>query len=234
MRNGLNLVLLGPPGAGKGVQAAKLASRFQIPHISTGKLLRGEVAAGTADGKAAAGYMARGLLVPDDLVLRLVRHELTQPAAQRGFILDGFPRTVLQAQALELLLSEFNRSLTAVIFLQVPDEVIIDRLAGRLICPDCGAVYHVRYHPPVPGEICPACRTRLRSTSEGLIQCEACTRPIQPREDDRPEVVRTRLKEYHKEVGPLLDYYRSRGLLREIDATGSEGQVFASIVGKCK
>lgn len=226
----LNLVVLGPPGVGKGTQAANLSRYFRVPHVSTGELLRQEAAASSEVGKAAREYVARGELVPDELVLRLVRHRLAEPDAGSGFVLDGYPRTLAQARALDGLLAELGRSLTLALALQAPDDVLLDRLAGRLVCPDCGATFHVRYDPPRPGEVCPACRTTIHLTPGGRLQCEACGRPIGQRTDDRPEVVRVRLAEYHHDVGPVLEHYRSQGLLREVDAAVGVDEVFERIL----
>lgn len=223
---GQHLVLPGSPGSGKGAQARLLVQHYGLVHFATGDLLRKEVAAATGLGKATARYLARGDLVPNDLVLQLVRRRLTEADAGQGFVLDGFPRRLSQARALVNLLAALCQNLTAAIRLAVSDDVVVDRLAGRLVCLDCGAVYHAVYRPPNAGNVCPACRTVLHLAEEGKLKCEACSRPIGQREDDRPEVVRARLAEYHRDTGQMKDHCKYKGLLSEVDAIGNEGEVF--------
>ncbi len=194
-----NLVFLGPPGAGKGTQAKMLSQELGLLHISTGDILRSAVEKKTPLGVKAKEYMKRGELVPDDLIIALIEEVLPQ---QGGFVLDGFPRTVAQAKALDRLLDSKGMSLSAVILFDVPDDTVVERLSGRRICPRCGAVYHVRYNPPREDEICDRCGARL----------------IQ-REDDREEVIRKRLSVYREQTAPLVEYYSERDILVKLDAS---------------
>ncbi len=194
-----NLVFLGPPGAGKGTQAKMLSQELGLLHISTGDILRSAVEKKTPLGVKAKEYMERGELVPDDLIIALIEEVLPQ---QGGFVLDGFPRTVAQAKALDRLLDSKGMSLSAVILFDVPDDTVVERLSGRRICPRCGAVYHVRYNPPREDEICDRCGARL----------------IQ-REDDREEVIRKRLSVYREQTAPLVEYYSERDILVKLDAS---------------
>ncbi len=199
----MRLVLLGPPGAGKGTQASLLAERYGVPHISTGEIFRTNVAKGTPLGRQAEAYMRAGKLVPDEVVVGMVGELLKEGAPLRGFILDGFPRTIAQAETLEALVD-----LDVVVKLEVDPEVIVERQAGRRSCPTCGAVYHVRSNPPrVPG------------------RCDRCGSALVQREDDREEVMRRRLVEYEEKTRPLVDHYRRRSLLVRIDGEGAIGEV---------
>jgi adenylate kinase len=197
------LVFLGPPGAGKGTQAAVLAARLGIPHLSTGDILRAAVAARTPLGLAADGHMRAGRLVPDDLILGLIRERLAHPDAKQGFLFDGFPRTLPQAEALDRL-----GPLDHVLSFELPSELLVERLTGRQTCPTCHTVYNVSTRPPKVEGVC------------DLDGTELVQRP-----DDRIEAVRIRLEVYDKETRPLLAYYRGRGLLRPIDARGSPEDV---------
>ncbi len=194
-----NLVFLGPPGAGKGTQAKMLSQKLGLLHISTGDILRSAVEKKTPLGVKAKEYMERGELVPDDLIIALIEEVLPQ---QGGFVLDGFPRTVAQAKALDRLLDSKGMSLSAVILFDVPDDTVVERLSGRRICPRCGAVYHIRYNPPREDEICDRCGAKL----------------IQ-REDDREEVIRKRLSVYREQTAPLVEYYSERDILVKLDAS---------------
>ncbi len=194
-----NLVFLGPPGAGKGTQAKMLSQELGLLHISTGDILRSAVEKKTPLGVKAKEYMKRGELVPDDLIIALIEEVLPQ---QGGFVLDGFPRTVAQAKALDRLLDSKGMSLSAVILFDVPDDTVVERLSGRRICPRCGAVYHIRYNPPREDEICDRCGAKL----------------IQ-REDDREEVIRKRLSVYREQTAPLVEYYSKRDILVKLDAS---------------
>lgn len=197
------IVFLGPPGAGKGTQASSLAKELGIPHLSTGDILRAAVAAGTALGKEARGFMDAGRLVPDTLVLRMLAERLAQADARSGFLLDGFPRTIPQAVALEGIAPT-----EIVVSFDIPSHVLITRLSQRRVCPKCGAVYNLVSQPP---------REAVRCDQDGT---ELVQRP-----DDRPEAVSTRLRVYTEQTAPLLDFYRSRGRLRPIDATGTPAEV---------
>jgi adenylate kinase len=201
----MRLVLLGPPGAGKGTQAVHLASTFEIPHISTGDLLRDHVQRSTRLGVRARIYMDRGEYVPDDLVVRMVMERLDEPDASKGFILDGFPRTVPQAQALETALAELSRPLDVVLKYKISDQTAIQRLSERWMCPCCGRTYNMSFRPPRDDRRC------------DVDQCDLIRRT-----DDDEVTVRRRLGVYREETEPLELYYWERGLLREVDAQASE------------
>ena len=213
----MNLVLLGPPGAGKGTQAKRLAARFGIPQVSTGDILRKAVKDGTELGKQAGPIMAAGKLVPDDLVVGIVRDRLLQPDAATGFILDGFPRTIPQAEKLEQALASFKRKLEAVISLEVPIDTLVERISGRRSCPRDGSVYHVVQNPP---------------RREGF--CDLCGASLVQREDDKPEAVRTRMQAYAADTAPLRDFYARRGLLRVVDGVGAPEAIEAAVVAALK
>jgi adenylate kinase len=212
----VNLVLLGPPGAGKGTQAARLKERYGVAHLSTGDMLREAVAAGSELGKEAEGIMAQGQLVPDKLINRLVAERIARPDCARGFILDGFPRTTAQAKALDGLLAERGPKLDAVIELAVDDDALVERIAGRYACAKCGALYHDSSKPTkVPGK------------------CDACgSTEFVRRPDDKPETVRARLKAYHEQTAPLLPYYRAKGLLVTVDGMADIDHVSEEIIGE--
>ncbi len=204
----LNLILIGPPGAGKGTQAERLQEDFRLPFISTGDMLRANVKDGTELGKAAKAHMDTGGLVPDDLIVAMAAERLDEDDTQDGFILDGFPRTTTQAEALEHQLDAEGRRITAALLLEVPDAEIIKRIAGRRVCVKAGHNYHVDYDPPKIPDICDQDGSRL----------------IQ-RDDDRPEVVQKRLAVYHDQTAPLVDFYDERGLLRRVDGTRAPVEV---------
>ena len=210
----LNLVFLGPPGAGKGTQAALLSERCEVPKYATGDILREAVKMGTELGREAKDYMNRGELVPDEVVLGIVRDALRSPAAGHGFILDGFPRTVAQAEGLKGILDEQERKLGPVLYFDVDEEELVRRLAGRRVCPDCGAVYNVHSDAPaVNGE------------------CDRCGGELEIREDDREETVRNRLRVYREKTEPLLSWYRRSSVpLREINASGTVDEVYQRLL----
>jgi adenylate kinase len=205
----VNLILLGPPGAGKGTQARMLMDRFGLVQLSTGDLLRGAVAAGTEAGLAAKAVMDRGALVSDEIVLAVLRERLDQPDVAAGSILDGFPRTAAQAEALEALLAERGQQIDAVISLEVDDAAMVARVAGRYTCASCGEGYHDSFKTPSVAGVCDACGgTEMKR-----------------RADDNAETVRTRLQAYHAETAPLIDYYAARGALTAIPAMGEIGAI---------
>ena len=204
----LNLILFGPPGAGKGTQAVRLSGDFQLPFISTGDMLRANVKQETSLGKQAKAYMDAGDLVPDELIVAMAGERLQNEDAQDGFILDGFPRTLDQAAALDKQLSELGRRVTAVLLIDVPDEEVIRRLSGRRVCVKSGHNYHVEFDPPKNDGICDQDGSRL----------------IQ-RDDDKPDVIENRLRVYHEQTEPLVAYYDEQGLLRRIDGTRPAAEV---------
>lgn len=200
----MRIVLAGPPGAGKGTQARVLQTLFGIPQISTGDLLREAARLGTPLGKKAQEYMDRGELVPDQLVTDLVAERTQRPDCIRGFLLDGFPRTIAQANALAQELAQQQKSLDAVVSIVVPRDTLVERLSGRWVCQSCQAMYHERFNPPKKPGICDTCQGTLYQ-----------------RNDDKVETVNARLEVYERSTEPLLSYYRDRSLLREIDGTGT-------------
>ncbi|MFC4590454.1 adenylate kinase [Sphaerisporangium corydalis] len=199
----MRVVLVGPPGAGKGTQAQFIASNLSIPKISTGDIFRANVSGGTELGKLAKEYMDRGDLVPDEVTVAMVRDRLGEPDAQEGFLLDGFPRNVPQAQILNKMLAEFGTSLDAVLELVVDDEEVVRRLAGRRTCRSCGKVWHVVFDP---------------SSTEGV--CDACGGELFQRDDDREDTIRHRLEVYQEQTSPLISFYAEEGILQGVDATG--------------
>jgi adenylate kinase len=209
----MRLILLGPPGAGKGTQAKLLMDRFNIPQVSTGDMLRAAAKTGSPLGEEAKRYMDRGVLVPDQVIIDLVRERLQQPDCAHGYILDGFPRTLAQAEALEKTLAALHASLDHVLSLEVPAEDLVLRIAGRRTCKSCGAMYHVRFSP---------------SRVEG--RCDRCGGTTYQREDDREETVRRRLSVYAEQTAPLISFYQARGLLRSVQGTGEIAEIFQRIV----
>ncbi|HET9884183.1 MAG TPA: adenylate kinase [Candidatus Binatia bacterium] len=209
----VRVVLLGPPGAGKGTQGKLLRDRFEACQISTGDILRKAVADKTPLGKEAESYLSRGELVPDDVIVRLVGERLKQKDCANGFVLDGFPRTLPQAESLEGILKTMALPLDAVLSIQVPHDVIVERLAGRRNCQNCGALYHVNFDPPSNGQT-----------------CDRCDGGLQQRDDDREETIITRLRVYESQTAPLANYYRDRGKLREINGVGKVEDIQKRII----
>lgn len=208
----MKIVMLGAPGAGKGTQAEMIAEKYGIPHISTGDIFRANIKNGTELGKKAKGYMDAGQLVPDELTVALVLDRITQPDCEKGYILDGFPRTIPQAEALTESLSDRNEKIEYAIDVEVPDDNIIKRMSGRRACPKCGATYHIVYNAPKKEGICDNCGTQL------VI-----------RDDDKPETVLNRLNVYHTSTQPLIDFYKDQGVLHDVDGTKEMNAVFADI-----
>jgi adenylate kinase len=209
----MRIVLLGPPGAGKGTQAKTLSQKLGLPHISTGDLLRQNVKDKTALGSEAKDYMERGLLVPDELVARMLMQRMDNPDVKKGFILDGYPRNLNQAETLDALLKERNLNMDIVVYLDTSDSVIIQRLGGRLVCSSCGANFHIKNMPPKKAGICDICGGRLYQ-----------------RTDDKEETVKKRLEVYKKEVSSLIQYYEARQKLYRLSADGDAGIVLNKII----
>jgi len=205
---GMRVVLLGPPGAGKGTQAKLLQEMFEGCQISTGDILRKAVAEKTALGQKAASYIDRGALVPDELILELVAQRIREKDCANGFILDGFPRTVAQADGLQQILESLGLELDGVLSVQVPPQVIVERLSGRRTCKDCGAMYHVDF-----------------GASKRAGVCDHCGGALYQRNDDSPETIQARLQVYENQTAPLVNYYRQQGLLRDIDGVGSVPEI---------
>lgn len=205
----MRIVLVGPPGAGKGTQAAFLAKNLAIPHIATGDLFRANMSQGTELGRKAKEYMSAGQLVPDEITIGMAKDRMAQPDAEDGFLLDGFPRNIAQAKALDAYLEEAGRKLDAVLDLEVPEDEVVKRIAGRRICRnDSSHVFHVEYSTP---------------KTDGV--CDVCGGELYQREDDREETVRKRLEVYHSETEPIIDHYKAQGLVTTISALGAVGEV---------
>ncbi len=208
----MRIVLLGPPGAGKGTQAAKIIEEYSVPHISTGDIFRKNLKEGTPLGVKAKGYMDQGLLVPDELVVDLVKDRLLEEDCKDGFMLDGFPRTVFQAEELEKELTRLDQTLNVVININVDVELLFKRLTGRRICKSCGATYHIYFNP---------------TKSEGV--CDKCGGELYQRDDDQETTVKKRLEVYQDQTQPLIDYYKDKGTLVDIDGVGEIDDVFRRI-----
>ena len=211
------ILLMGPPGAGKGTQAANLVKEFGIPHISTGDMFRAAVKEGTELGKQAKACMDAGKLVPDEITIGIVRERLAKPDCAKGFILDGFPRTVEQADALQKILEELSITLTRVVDISVPNTSLIERAVGRRICKSCGATYHIKFNP---------------TKSEGV--CDDCGGELYQRADDTEETMSNRLSVYDAQTKPLIDYYKKAGLYSLIDGSQEIGKVFSDVVESLK
>ena len=209
----MKIIMLGAPGAGKRTQAKKIAEKYGIPHISTGDIFRANIKNGTELGKKAKTYMDQGLLVPDELVVDLVVDRVNQEDCANGYVLDGFPRTIPQAEALDQALENLGQSMDYAINVEVPDENIVNRMSGRRACVDCGATYHIVYAP-----------TKVENV------CDTCQGELILRDDDKPETVQKRLNVYHEQTQPLIDYYTKKNILVEVDGTVDIDDVFAAIV----
>jgi adenylate kinase len=208
----MRMIFIGPPGAGKGTQAARLVDGYKIPHISTGDMFRAAVKAGTPMGQEADRYMKSGQLVPDEVTIGLVRERFSEPDTQKGFMLDGFPRTVPQAEALSEALKSDEVALDVVLLLEVPDELIVERIVGRRSDPETGAIYHLTFNPP-PADVI-----------DRLVH----------RKDDTEEAVRSRLEAYHKMTAPIIPFYEQAGLLRRVNGVGTPDEVTATITQTLK
>lgn len=215
----MRIILLGPPGAGKGTQAAMLVKELEVPHISTGDIFRAAIKEGTELGRKAKEYMDQGQLVPDEIVIGIVKERLTQADCKKGFILDGFPRTVPQADALQEALKNLGMDLDAVVNLTVGEDELVARLCGRRVCKKCGATYHVQFSP-----------AKIQGT------CDLCGGELYQRDDDKEETIRKRLEVYTNQTTPLIQYYEGKkGLLETIQGDGKEiGEVFAAVVSVLK
>ncbi len=209
----MKLVMLGAPGAGKGTQAIKIADKYNIPHISTGDIFRANIKGGTELGLKARSYMDKGELVPDDVTIGMLLDRIGADDCKNGYVLDGFPRTIPQAESLTRALAERDEKIDYALDINVPDDNIVKRMSGRRACPKCGSTYHVVYAAPKLENICDKCGAEL------VI-----------REDDKPETVKERLNVYHKQTEPLISYYKNEGILREIDGTQDLEKVFQDII----
>jgi adenylate kinase len=209
----MNLILLGPPGAGKGTQAQMIVDRYHIPQISTGDILRAAVKGKTSLGATAKEFMDQGKLVPDELVIGIIEERLKASDCRQGFILDGFPRTIAQAEALQPILVKMGKSIDHVINIEVDDEELVRRLTGRRTCKNCGAMFHLIFYP---------------AKKEGM--CDRCGGLLYQREDDKEETIRTRLKEYQQQTAPLIQYYQEKKKLRSIPGVGEQNQISERIV----
>ncbi len=210
----MKIIMLGAPGAGKGTQAKRIAEKYSIPHISTGDIFRANIKNGTDLGKKAKEYMDQGLLVPDELTCDLVMDRIQQDDCKNGFVLDGFPRTIPQAEALDGALNKIGQKMDFAVDVDVPDENIVNRMGGRRACLSCGATYHVEFNP---------------TKADGI--CDACGAQTVLRDDDKPETVQKRLTVYHDQTQPLIDYYKNQGILKSVDGTQPMDSVFDAIVG---
>ena len=209
----MKIIMLGAPGAGKGTQAKMIADKYGVPHVSTGDIFRANIKNGTELGMEAKKYMDQGLLVPDELTVKILLDRVSQPDSKNGYVLDGFPRTIPQAEVLDKALAELGESIDYAIDVDVPDENIVKRMSGRRACVSCGATYHVVHVPP---------------KKEGI--CDRCGSELILRDDDKPETVKNRLDVYHKQTQPLIDFYTKKGVLKTVDGTVDMQDVFKAIV----
>lgn len=207
----VKIVLLGPPGAGKGTQAKSISNKYSIPHISTGDIFRKNISENTPLGIEAKSYMDNGQLVPDEVTINMVKDRLQQEDCKQGYLLDGFPRTVSQAEALKDFLNERDEALDASLLIEVPRDFILERMTGRRVCPSCGASYHIKFNPAVDGK------------------CELCGSDVIQRKDDTEETVKERLDVYEKQTQPLIDFYKNENLLLTVDGTQTINKVFENI-----
>ena len=209
----MKIIMLGAPGAGKGTQAKMIADKYSVPHISTGDIFRANIKNGTELGQEAKKYMDQGLLVPDELTVKILLDRVANEDCKNGYVLDGFPRTIPQAEVLDKALTELSDKIDYAINVDVPDENIIKRMSGRRACLACGATYHIEHVPPV---------------QEGI--CDRCGKELVLRDDDQPETVKNRLNVYHEQTQPLIDFYTNKGVLKTVDGTVDMKDVFAAIV----
>ncbi len=209
----MKIVMLGAPGAGKGTQAIKIADKYGIPHISTGDIFRANIKGGTELGMKAKSYMDKGELVPDEVTIGMLLDRISQDDCKDGYVLDGFPRTIPQAESLTKALAEQGQKIDYAMDIDVPDEAIVKRMSGRRACPKCGATYHIVYAAPKTENVCDKCGSELIVRS-----------------DDKPETVQDRLNVYHKQTEPLISYYKEAGVLREVDGTKELEDVFNAVI----
>ena len=207
----VKIILLGPPGAGKGTQAKSISNKYSIPHISTGDIFRKNISENTPLGIEAKSYMDNGQLVPDEVTINMVKDRLQQEDCKQGYLLDGFPRTVSQAEALQDFLDSRNESLDTALLIEVPRDFILERMTGRRVCPSCGASYHIKFNPAANGK------------------CELCGSDVVQRKDDTEETVKERLDVYEEQTQPLIDFYKDKNLLSTVDGTQAINKVFESI-----
>lgn len=208
----MKIIMLGAPGAGKGTQAKMIADKYSLPHVSTGDIFRANLREGTELGKKAKEYMDKGALVPDELTVEILLDRVAKDDCKNGYVLDGFPRTIPQAEVLDSELTKLGDAVDLAIDVEVPDENIVRRMSGRRACLKCGATYHVEYIPP---------------KKEGI--CDDCGKPLVQRDDDKEETVKKRLGVYHEQTQPLIDYYTKKGILKTVDGTKDMKDVFADI-----
>ena len=209
----MKIIMLGAPGAGKGTQAKRIAEKYGIPHISTGDIFRANIKNQTELGRKAKAYMDQGALVPDELTLELIMDRFTNDDCKNGYVLDGFPRTIPQAEALTKALADKQDAVDYAVNVDVPDEAIVSRMSGRRACLACGGTYHIKFNP---------------TKTEGI--CDACGGELVLREDDKPETVQKRLNVYHEQTQPLIDYYQAQNILKEVDGTLPMEEVFQAII----